>query len=266
MGNLADVLGVWMPVLYLVASLLVVYAAYYAVKVFLSRLRLRGLISKRSEETIKLASLITIAVIVIPVAVSAVVPHPLVPTVSLAISIMVIAVILFSIMGYLTNALSYLLIALTSTLKDGEYVRVLVEGREYEGRVQLVEGNYVVLRSESGVSVHIPYSRLLGSVIVRLSQLPLVLLIRVSKPGSNLDEVIGKVYKALRTSKLIDKNSVSVRPVEVSEDVVVLEAEVETMNPRNVGECYEELVRTLIKELPYKVSIEIVGTRNSFTR
>lgn len=263
LNNLWEMLNVWQPFLYLVVSILVIYIAYYAVKVFLSRLRLRGLISKRSEETIKIVALITLVVMIIPVAISALVPHPLVPVVSLAISIIVVVVVVFSTIGYLTNTVSYLLVALTSTIKDGEYVRVLIDGREYEGRAQLVEGNYMILRSEPGVSVYIPYGRLLRSVIVKMSQLPLLLRIKITKPGSSLDEIVGKVYEIIRKSKLINKNSISLRPIEASEDTVVLEAEVETMNPRNVGECYEELVKTLIKELPYKVSIEIVNNRGS---
>lgn len=257
------VLDSWLPVLYLVISIAVIYSVYYVAKIALTRLRLRGIISRRFEETAKLIVLALAAVIVLPAAVSAVVPHPLVPTVSLTVSLIVVAVVLFSIAGYVSNSLSYLLVALTSTVKDGEYVRVLVDGKEYEGRVLLVEGNYMILRTEPGASVLIPYGRLLRSVIVKLSQLPLMLRIRVAKPGSSIDEIVEKVTNAVRKSKLVNKTSISVRPVGVSEDEVVLIAEAEAVNPKNINDCFEDLVKILIRELPYKVSIEVVSGRGT---
>lgn len=262
-SDLAEALSGWLPVLYLVISLALIYAAYYAAKASLARLRLKGIISRRFEETAKLVALAVAAVIVIPAAVSAVVPHPLVPTVSLTVSLIVVSVVLFSIIGYIANSLSYLIVALTSMVKDGEYMRILVDGKEYEGRVLLVEGNYMILRTEPGASVLIPYSRLLRSVIVKLSQLPLVLRIKVAKPGSNIDEVVERVTSAIRKSRLVSKTSVSVRPVEVSEDGIVLIAEAEAVNPRNVNDCFEDLVRILIKEIPYRVSIEFVDSRGA---
>lgn len=262
-SDLIEALSSWLPVLYLVISLALIYAVYYAAKVSLARLRLKGIISRRFEETAKLIALAVAAVIVIPAAVSTVVPHPLVPTVSLAVSLIVVSVVLFSIIGYIANSLSYLIVALTSTVKDGEYVRILVDGKEYEGRVLLVEGNYMILRTEPGASVLIPYSRLLRSVIVKLSQLPLVLRIKVMKPGSSIDEVVERVTNAMRKSRLVNKTSVSVRPVEVSEDGIVLIAEAEAINPRNVNDCFEDLVRILIKEIPYRVSIEFVDSRGT---
>ncbi|MCC6014835.1 MAG: hypothetical protein LM564_03925, partial [Desulfurococcaceae archaeon] len=62
----------------------------------------------------------------------------------------------------------------------------------------------------------------------------------------------------VRSSKLVDRSSVSVKPLEVREDRLVLLVEAEAINPRNVDECYDELVKALIREIPYKVSIEIV--------
>ncbi|MEM2207836.1 MAG: mechanosensitive ion channel family protein [Sulfolobales archaeon] len=259
--GIAEILTNWLPVLYLAISLALIYLAYYTAKISLAKLRLRGIISRKFEETAKLIALAITAVIVLPAAISALVPHPLVPTVSLAVSLIVIAVVLFSIIGYVANSLSYLIVALTSTVRDGEYVRILVDGREYEGRVLLVEGNYMVLRTEPGASVMIPYSRLLRSVIIKLSQLPLVLRIKVVKPGGNIDEVVEKVANAVRKSRLVNKTSVSVKPIEASEDGVVLIAEAEAVNPRNINDCFEDLVKILMKELPYKVSIEVVSSR-----
>ncbi|MEM1931169.1 MAG: hypothetical protein QXL79_03535 [Sulfolobales archaeon] len=264
-NGVAEALTNWLPVLYLAISLALIYFVYHAAKLSLSKLRLKGIISRKFEETAKLIALAVTAIIVLPAAISALVPHPLVPTVSLAVSLIVVAVVLFSIIGYVANSLSYLIIALTSTVRDGEYVRVLVDGREYEGRALLVEGNYMVLKTEPGTSIMIPYSRLLRSVIIKLSQVPLVLRIKVVKPGGDIDEVVEKVASAIRKSKLVNKTSISVKPVEVSEDGVVLVAEAEAVNPKNVNDCFEDLVKILMKELPYKVSIEVVSGRSAQT-
>ncbi len=244
-------------------SAIVIYTAYYVAKVSLSRLRLRGIISRRFEETVKLVVLVLAAAIVLPVAISTIVPHPLVPTVSLAVVLTVAAVVLSSIIGYISNSLAYLVVALTSIVRDGEYVRVLVDGREFEGRVLLVEGNHVILKTEPGVSVLIPYSRLLKSVIVKISRLPLALRVRVVKPGGSIDEVIEKVSNAIRKSRLVEKGSISVRPIGVREDEVVLRVEAEAINPKNIDDCLEELVRLLLNELPYKISVEIVSGRRT---
>jgi hypothetical protein len=257
-----DIVGNYLPALYILASLVALAAIYYASKAFLARLRLRGIISRRSEETAKLVILAIATVIIIPAALSAVTPHPLVPAVSIAVALLVVAVVLFSIIGYIANSLSYLIVATTSIVRDGELVRVELDGREYEGRALLSEGNYMVLKTESGASVLIPYSRLLKSVIVKLSQVPIVLRVEVESPRGSLDEVIRKVTNVVRSSKLIDRSSVSVKPLEVSEDKLVLLVEAEAANPRNVSECYDELVKALIREIPYKVSVEVVERRN----
>lgn len=173
----------------------------------------------------------------------------------------VAVIILFSIAGYVSNSISYLLVALTSIVRDGEYVRVFIDGMEFEGRVLLVEGNHVVLKTEPGTSVLIPYSRLLKAVIVKMSRLPLVLKVRVVKPGGGIDEVIEKVSNAIRKSRLVDRATVSVRPIGVREDEVLLRVEAEAVNPRSVDDCLEELVRLLLNELPYKISVEIVSGR-----
>ncbi|MCC6015006.1 MAG: hypothetical protein LM564_04800 [Desulfurococcaceae archaeon] len=257
-----DIVGNYLPALYILASLVALATIYYASKAFLARLRLRGIISRRSEETAKLVILAIATVIIIPAALSAVTPHPLVPAVSIAVALLVVAVVLFSIIGYIANSLSYLIVATTSIVRDGELVRVELDGREYEGRALLSEGNYMVLKTESGASVLIPYSRLLKSVIVKLSQVPIVLRVEVESPRGSLDEVIRKVTNVVRSSKLIDRSSVSVKPLEVSEDKLVLLVEAEAANPRNVSECYDELVKALIREIPYKVSVEVVERRN----
>ncbi len=262
-GLLEEAWEAWSPVLYLAISAVIIYATYYVARIALARLRLRGIISRKFEETVKLVVLILTAAIVLPAAFSTVVPHPLVPTVSLAVVLTVVAVVLFSVIGYISNSLAYLVVALTSMVRDGEYVRVLIDGKEFEGRVLLVEGNHVVLKADPGTSVFIPYSRLLRSVIVKMSRLPLVLRVRVAKPGGNIDEVIEKVYSAIRRSRLVDKANISVRPLGVREDEVVLRVEAEAVNPKNVDDCLEELVRLLLNELPYKISVEIVSGRRA---
>lgn len=261
MSPVEDIIGSYMPVLYLLASLIALVAIYYTSKTFLARLRLRGIISRKSEETAKLVILAIAMVIIIPAALSAVTPHPLVPAVSIAVALIVIAVVLISIMGYVANSLSYLIVATTSIVRDGELVRVEIDGKEYEGRALLSEGNYMVLKTESGAAVLIPYSRLLKSVIVKLSQVPVLLRIEIEGPRGNLDEIVGKVTNVVRSSKLVEKGSISVRPLEVSDEKLVLLVEAEAVNPRNVDECYDELIKALIREIPYKVSIEIVGRR-----
>jgi len=167
-------------------------------------------ISRRFEETAKLLGLAVLIAIVVPAAISTVVTHPLAPTLSVAVAVIVVSVILASLMGYISNSLSYLVVALTSSIKDGEYVKVVVDGKEYEGRVMLVEGNYMVLKTDPGTSVLIPYSRLLRSVIVKLSQMPLILRIRVSNPGNDVSDVVNRVAETIRKSKLVNKATVSV--------------------------------------------------------
>lgn len=263
MMNLLESVSAWIPLLYFIASLLVIYVAYYVLRISLSRLRLRGVISRRFEETAKLLGLAVLIAIVVPAAISTVVAHPLAPTLSVAVAVIVVSVILASLMGYISNSLSYLVVALTSSIKDGEYVKVVVDGKEYEGRVMLVEGNYMVLKTDPGTSVLIPYSRLLRSVIVKLSQMPLILRIRVSNPGNDVSDVVNRVAETIRKSKLVNKATVSVRPLEIGEDSLVLLAETETQNPKNIGECFEEIVKALIKELPYKVTIEVVSMKGT---
>ncbi|MCS7099525.1 MAG: hypothetical protein RMH84_00290 [Sulfolobales archaeon] len=260
-GELAAMLSSWLPVLYLVISIALVYAAYYFARVSLRKLRLRGIVSRKFEETAKLVVLAVAAAIVVPAAISALFPHPLVPVVSLSVLVIIAALTLFSVIGYVSNSLSYLIVALTSTIRDGEYVRIVVNGREYEGRAMLIEGNYLVLRTEPGVSVLVPYSQLLKSVIVKLSQLPLTLRIRVVKPGGSLEEIVKRVSDAIRKSKLINKTEISVKPVEVSEDEVVLMVETEAVNPKSANNCFEDIAKILLKEIPYKITIEVVSSR-----
>ncbi len=261
MKSIEGIAGSYLPILYLLISLAALVAIYYASRTFLARLRLRGIISRRSEETAKVLILAVAMIIIIPAALSAVTPHPLVPAVSIAVALLVAAIVLFSVIGYIANSLSYLIVATTSVIRDGELVRVEIDGKEYEGRALLSEGNYMVLKNESGASVLIPYSRLLKSVIVKLSQVPILLRIEIESPRGSLDEIVRKVSSVVRSSKLVEKSGISVKPVEVRDERLVLLVEAETVNPRNVSECYDELIRALIREIPYKVSIEIVERR-----
>lgn len=76
----------------------------------------------------------------------------------------------------------------------------------------------------------------------------------------NLDakSLIERVMNILRKSKIIVREEISVKPHEISDNDMKLSIEVGILNPSSMSECYEEIIRNLTSELPYRIDIEII--------
>ena len=246
----------YQPVFYIIIGFVVLLLIVTGISRAVSKLRARGLITRSAEGKIKSIMFILGISLYVTYTVSLIKAETI--WFLIALTIIAVGVVLYSIRGYLENLFSYLVITTSNVVKEGERVIVRLGEEEIGGLVQEMNENYVILRTEHNALVYIPNSLLSKAVIIR----PLLqtLRLRLSLRSSNHIDVSGIVrivQEALEKAKLISKTSIQVRPVEVYENRAVILIEADVLNPRNVDEAYTEIMNVLKASLPHKVRIEL---------
>ncbi len=243
-------------VLYIVIGFVVLVLVVAGIGRALSKLRVRGVITRSAESKVKSIVLILGISLYVTYIVSLIKAETI--WFLIALTVIAVGVILYSVRGFLENLFSYLVITTSNVVREGERVIVRLGEEEIGGLVQEMNESYVILRTEHNALVYIPNSILSKAVIIR----PLLqtLRLRLSLRSSNhidVSNIVRVVQEALEKAKLISKTSIQVKPVEVYENRAVIIIEADVLNPRNVDEAYTEIMNVLKASLPHKVRIEL---------
>jgi|GEM_PF-639387 len=240
----------------LLITILCVVVVYLVTRKLLSRFRAKGLISRGTEEAVKIGALLLSAFIVITVAISSWLQMYAASILIVAIIVLIIGTGIYTVRTYVENSISYVLFVSSNVIKDGDFVRIDVGGKIYEGRISMVEGSYATIDTPNS-RVYIPYSVLLRSIITKVTRYTFGFKLKINGQNLELDKVINELKEILsREMKMMVKEGLDVKPIEIRDDEIVLQVSIEVMNPRNISECYETLARVLPRKLPYRFSIE----------
>lgn len=242
----------------IITAAIIVIAIYVAIKKILAQFRSKGFISRGTENAIRFITFAILALMVIVVAVSSWLQVHIVAVTFVALLIMFVGVIVYAIRTYVENAIAYILFVSSNIVKDGDNVRIYTGSNIYEGRIDVAEGGYAII--DTGDSrVYIPYSTLLKSVITKMIYNMARFKIRIKGQSLELEKVISELRNAItKEIKVINRENIDIRPIEVRDDEVVLSISLEVPNPRNINECYETLAKLLMRRLPYKFSLEFI--------
>ncbi len=246
-------------IIYIVLAIAIVATVYTIIKKVLSSLRVRGVISRRVEETGKMIVLIISIIIVIPMLLSSIFAVTEAKWIAIAILFIIIFIGLYSFRNYLENSISFLFIVSSGIINDGDNIRIEIGDKSYEGTAIIREGEYMILKTNHGSYIYIPYSIILKSIIIKTVQSHITAKLYIHGQGIDIERLVNDVSNIIRkSSKYIDKSSISVKPVEAGDNGVTLLIEADIVNPRKIDECYEEMVKIITRELPYRASIEII--------
>jgi len=237
-------------------TITIVIVLYTIVSKILSRVRSRGIISRGAEEAIKLALLAVLAIVVVPIALSSWFQLLPVAITFITILLLIAGFILYSIRTYIENTISYILFVSSKVVKDGEFVKINILNEVYEGRISIAEGGYAIIDSDDK-KVFIPYSLLMKSIIMKTLRNKAKFKLIIRGQSLELTKVVNEVRDLISNElKIINRESIDIKPSIVKDDEIVLRISVEVPNPRNVEECYITLTKLLTWRLPYKFSIE----------
>ncbi|ADM27282.1 hypothetical protein Igag_0444 [Ignisphaera aggregans DSM 17230] len=259
-----DSLNITLPIpldvlLYIALAITIIVVVYTITKRALSSLRIKGKISRRVEETGKMIALIATMIIVIPMLLSSVFAIAEVKWITMAILLIMIFIGIYSLRNSLENSISFLFIVSSGIINDGDNVRIEFGGKSYEGTAILKEGEYMLLKTDHGNYIYIPYSIVLKSVIIKMVQSHIMAKLYIHGQGIDIEKLVNDISNIIKkSSKYIDKTNISIKPVEVDDESVTLLLEADIANPRKINECYEELIKIITREVPYRASIEII--------
>lgn len=243
-------------VLPIVIAFVIVVVIYIIISKVLSKIRSRGIVSRGVEEAVKMAVLIASVIIVIPLTLSSWFQVFHVAITFIAILLLLAGFMLYYIRSYAENTLSYIIFISSNVVKDGEYVRVSINNEVYEGKISISEGGYAVIESDDK-KVYIPYSLLIKSVITKTIRNKAMFKLTIRGQSLELSRIVNDVMNILSSElKMINRESIYITPITVSDDEVVLNISMEILNPRNIDECYKTLTELLMRRFPYKFSIE----------
>jgi hypothetical protein len=246
------------PYLNIIIALIIMVIIYYIAKKLLYRLRIKGIITRNTEGTLKVIILITLASIILPTLFSTVLQRYEILWLSIAIFTFMGVTIMVSLHSYLENSLMYIIVVASGILKDGDDIQIEIDGKSYIGRVTLTEGSHMHLRTNHGASVLIPYKKVFNAIIVKRQYTVLRFMIKIYGYNLDIESLIEKIVNIIKKAKTIIREEISVKLHEAADDNVSLDIEVGIMNPSNINECYEEIVKSLSMELPYKIDIKIL--------
>lgn len=225
-------------------------------------LKLRKIIDKRTEASLRFifAGLISIIAVLSAASIAFEIQHGLVA--SGVLLIIILLPVAYVVTMYISNLFSYLIISLSNIIVEGDYIRVDIGEKSYEGRALLSMGEFLELRTDDGNVVYVPYSKLRSSVVTKLAGA--IVNLKLVMKGSNLNvaDAMKTVEMALSSSTAIDKGGSSVELTMVQETGEKTEAafmiRARLVNPRNVERAKEEIMRYFLKaELPYDVSVAV---------
>ncbi|MDM7275386.1 MAG: mechanosensitive ion channel [Thermoprotei archaeon] len=235
---------------------------YYLLNGFLGKLRARRVIERGLENTIKVLALAVIVIVAVPFVFSILVGYQMAMLFSIAVLALTGLVLALAVKGYTSNIISQLLIVSEGVLREGEYVKIELGSGGYEGRVLSSSGGYLILKDDRGNAIHIPYSILNNSIIVKMTGGLIRVKLKVKGGDLTVERVLHMVESTLEKCKTIDKRDLTVKLLRVgdedAEKVVIMMVEAKTLNPRNEDKAKEEIVELLVKNIPYETSATII--------
>jgi small-conductance mechanosensitive channel len=241
------------PVLYLAITIAIIIVVYGVVKKVLKRLEQRRVISKRVEGVLELVILIVAIAIAIPLALSSYAQY------SILFSVVILSVILLALViafrDYIANAASYLVIISSGVVKDGERVRVVINGVNYEGKVELLDNGFIQLIKEDGTVTYIPYRHLIHATIVKFKHPILRLRMRFRGHGIVAENLVERIREMLERFEGVAE-VYDIRPLELREEHIVVRAEVGLKKEPTT--FLLELYRRLPSEMQCKCEVEVL--------
>ncbi len=250
---LTDVLRTYEPLFFLLLGLAVLLLVLLGINRTISKIRERGIITRSAES--KLRFLIALIGFVAYATYALSLFHVETVWITIVILASVLGLILYSMRSYFENLFTFIIISSSGLLREGERVVIKLGEEVVEGYVADMNENYVVIRTSHNALVYIPNASIARAVIVRPSQATLRIRLSVSTNGGgeiDVEHAQKLIRDAIARSKLVNKTSIEVKPVEVLEDSAIFMIEVNVLNPRNIDECYTEIVNLLRASLPYK--------------
>lgn len=240
----------------LIMIIFIVILIYIAIKKVLARLRVKGFISRGTEESIRFMVFAILSLIIIAVAISSWFQVHVVAITFIALLVMLVGTLIYALRTYIENAISYILFVSSGIVKDGDMVRVVTNNGVYEGRIDINEGGYAVINMIDS-KVYIPYSMLLKSVITKIDRNLTSFKLRIKGQSLVLDKVINEIKTIINEIKVVNRENIDIKPVEVKDDEIALKILIEVPNPRNIEECCETFAKLLLRKLPYQFSLEL---------
>ena len=239
-------------VLHVIIALLIILIVYVAIGKVLSSLRSRGAISRRVESWIKLLVLVVAILIVFPIVLSSYIQQSY--WFSIAILVITFTILLLSLKTYLENIFSYLIIVTSGIVRDGENIQIVFGGYSYEGKANLLEGNFMQIITEDNKAIYIPYKHLLSAVIIKSQQY--MLKMKVHFYGHNIDiEKIGNVI--VNTLQKMRVTVYDIKPVEIHGEKVTFLIETSIRDSKDATHILSNICRKLSTELPHRFEIEV---------
>ncbi|MEL9940427.1 MAG: hypothetical protein QW348_06325 [Ignisphaera sp.] len=242
-------------ILYIVVAIAIVIAIYIVVGRVLRGLRVKGVISRRVEELIKIIVLVLSALIAIPIAISSFVQYSL--WFSVTIVVIIIIAVIVSLRPLIENSFSYLILVSSGLLRDGEYIQVNVDDGVYEGKVVLLEGNFMEIITSDNRIVFIPYRQVLNSVIVKQSLQILKFKLYVYGHGLDIDRIINTIREILSKSRFVTSIN-DIRLLEVKEGEASFLVEVGLRAPGVATSCISDVYKALSKSIANRFRVEIL--------
>jgi len=242
-------------ILYILIAIVIVTAVYIAVGKMLKGLRLRGVISRRIEELIKIIVLVFLILISIPIAVSNIIQYSL--WFSVAIAVIAFALVIIMLKTFIENTFSYLILVSSGILRDGESIQINVNGVTYEGRVSLLEGNFMEILTHDNKIVYVPYKHVLNSVITKQSLQNLKFKLIVHGHGIDIDKTSNIVKEVLLKSRFVVAIN-ELRLLEIREEEVSFLIEISLRNPDSATQCLSDIYKMLSKNVSHRLRIEML--------
>jgi len=244
------------PVFYILIGLAVFLIVVGCINRAVKKLRERGALTRSAEGKFKLI------VIFAGLAIYVTYVFTIIKAETFWILAIVVAavtgLILYSVRSLFENLFTFLIISSSNIIREGERIILKFGDEEIEGYVTELNEYYVVIRTHHNAFVYVPNSRIAQAIIVRPSQTTLKLKLSISVDGStNVDQLIKFLEDVVLRSKLINKSTVQIRPVEIYENRIVVVIEADVLNPRNVDQAYAEIVDLVRTMLPHRVRIEV---------
>jgi small-conductance mechanosensitive channel len=251
-STLIDI-GALYTILYLVIAIAIVVTIYVIVKKVLKRLRQRSVISRRVEGMIELVVLTITIITVIPLVLASYVQQSLLFSIVILGAALVALIIAFR--DYIANVAGYITVISSGIVKDGDRVRVVINGVSYEGKVELLDNGFVQLTLENNVAVYIPYRQLLNATIVKYRHPLLKLNIRFRGHGIDIVDLVERVEEILKGSESVAE-VYEAKPLEVHEEYVTVHTEVGLK--KDSSTFLVELYRKLSSEMQYRFEVEVL--------
>lgn len=241
----------------IIGAIITLSIIYILLKNVLARFRARGIISKGTEEAMRFASITLLALIIFAIAISMFLQVHLLAIAFIALLMMFIGMIMYATRTYIENAISYMMFVSSNIVKEGDIIEIYINDKVYKGRISIAEGGYAVI--DLGDSrIYIPYNVLLKSIITKVVHNVIRFILRVKGKNLELAKLVNEVKNILSEIKIVNRENIVIKPIEVENDTLSLIISIEILNPRNIDECYDTITKLLERKLPYGFSIKFI--------